>query len=184
MKRIRYILLAVSSLVFILVMVALVRNFLTPRDLKPLENLPPQGVNMQINDIHYEQTNQDAFKEWELDAQSAQYYKDEDKFVLQSLEVTFFSNKGKIYTLTAERGEFYTESKDIKVSGNVVAVTDEGYHIQTDSFLYSAGERKIVSDDEVTLSSKKMIMSGKGMVIDLNEERLYILKEVRALEKK
>ncbi|MBW1838360.1 MAG: LPS export ABC transporter periplasmic protein LptC [Deltaproteobacteria bacterium] len=184
MKRIRYILLAVSSLVFILVMVALVRNFLTPRDLKPLENLPPQGVSMQINDIHYEQTNQDAFKEWELDAQSAQYYKDENKFALQSIEVNFFSSKGKVYKLTAERGEFYTDSKDIKVSGKVVVVTDEGYHIQTDSFRYNAQQRKIFSDDEVTLSSEKMIMRGKGMVIDLDEERLYILKEVRALEKK
>jgi len=63
-------------------------------------------------------------------------------------------------------------------------VTDEGYHIQTDSFRYNAQQRKIFSDDEVTLSSEKMIMSGKGMVIDLDEERLYILKEVRALEKK
>ena len=165
-------------------MSALVRNFLMPRDLKPLDNLPPQGLSMQINNIHYEQTNQDAFKEWELDAQTAQYFKDENKFALQSIEVTFFSNKEKVYKLTADRGEFYTDSKDIEVSGNVIAVTDEGYRIQTDSFRYNAEERKIFTDDEVTLTSEKMVMSGKGMVVNLDEERLYILEEVRALEKK
>ncbi|MEE9503794.1 MAG: LPS export ABC transporter periplasmic protein LptC, partial [Thermodesulfobacteriota bacterium] len=89
-----------------------------------------------------------------------------------------------VYTLTAERGELYTDSKDIKVFGDIVAITDEGYRIQTDSFHYNAEERKIFTDDDVTLSSEEMVMNGKGMVVDLDEERLYILKEVRALEKK
>lgn len=184
MKKIQYILLAAASLTFILVMVALVRNSLIPGDSKPLENVLQQGVNMQIDNIHYEQTNQSAFKEWELDAKSAQYFKDENKIALQSIVVTFFSNEGKAYKLTAEYGELYTDSKDFEVSGDVVAVTDEGYRIQTDSFRYSAEERKIFTDDDVTLSSEKLVMTGKGMVVDLDKERLYILKEVRALEKK
>jgi len=184
MKKIRYILLAAASLTFILVMVALVRNSLIPNDSKPMGNLPPPGVSMQIDNIHYEQTNQNAFKEWVLDAESAQYFKDENKIVLQSIVATFFSDEGKVYKLTAEYGELYSDSKDLKVSGNVVAVTDEGYRIQTDSFHYRAKERKIFTNDDVTLSSKKLVMTGKGMVVDLDEERLYILKGVKALEKK
>jgi LPS export ABC transporter protein LptC len=149
-----------------------------------LGNLPPKGVNMQIDNIHYEQTNQNAFKEWELDAESAQYFNNEKKIALQSIVATFFSNEGKVYKLTAKSGELYTDSKDVKVSGDVVVETDEGYRIQTDSFQYIAKERKIFTDDDATLSSEKLVMSGKGMVVDLKEERLYILKEVRALEKK
>ena len=72
----------------------------------------------------------------------------------------------------------------MKVFGNVVGITDEGYRIQTDSFEYRAKERKIFTDDQVTLASKELVMTGKGMVVDLGEERLYILGEVRALEKK
>jgi len=184
MKKIQYILLASASLTFILVMVALVRNSLIPDDSKPLSNLLHQGVNMQIDNIHYEQTNQNAFKEWELDAESAQYFKHENKIALQSVVATFFSDEGKVYKLTAEYGELYTDSKDVKVSGNVVAVADEGYRIQTDSFQYSAKERKIFTNDDVALSSEKLDMTGKGMVVDLDEERLYILKEVKALEKR
>ncbi|MCK5422413.1 MAG: LPS export ABC transporter periplasmic protein LptC, partial [Deltaproteobacteria bacterium] len=71
-----------------------------------------------------------------------------------------------------------------KVFGDIVAITDEGYRIQTDSFHYNTAERKIFTDDAVTLTSEEMVMNGKGMVVDLDEERLYILKEVRALEKK
>jgi len=184
MKKLRYILLTIASLAFILVMVALVRNFLISEDIKPLGNLPPKGVNMQIENIHYEQTDQNAIKEWELDAESAQYFKDENKIALQSIEVTFFSNGGKGYKLTAKCGELHTDSKDVKLSGDVVAVTDEGDLIKADSFQYRAQERKIFTDDDVTVSSEKMVMNGKGMIIDLEKERLYILKEVRALEKK
>jgi LPS export ABC transporter protein LptC len=89
-----------------------------------------------------------------------------------------------MYKLTADHGELSTDSKDVKMSGNVEAVTGEGYTINANSFQYSAQERKIFTNDEVTLSSEKLVMSGKGMVVDLDEERLYILKEVKALEKK
>lgn len=184
MKRVKFILIAIASLTFILIMVALVRNSLIPTNSMRLENLPPRGVDMQLGSVHYEQTNEDAFKEWELNAQSAQYFKNENKIVLHRIALTFYSDDGKSYNLTAEQGELYTESNDIKVSGNVVVDTDEGYQVRTDSFKYNAQERKIVTDDKVTLISKEMVMTGKGMIVDLEEERLHILKDVRALENK
>jgi LPS export ABC transporter protein LptC len=184
MKRVKFILIAIASLTFILIMVALVRNSLIPTNSMRLKNLPPRGVDMQLGSVHYEQTNEDAFKEWELNAQSAQYFKNENKIVLHRIALTFYSDDGKSYNLTAEQGELYTESMDIKVSGNVVVDTDEGYQVRTDSFKYNAQERKIVTDDKVTLISKEMVMTGKGMIVDLEEERLHILKDVRALENK
>jgi len=184
MKRIKFILIAIASLTFILVMVALVRNSLIPTNSMRLEDLPPRGVDMQLGNIHYEQTNQDAFKEWELNAQSAQYFKNENKIVLQSIALTFYSDEGKRYNLTAEQGELYTDSNNLKVSGNVFVDTEEGYQVRTDSFQYNATERTIVTDDKVTLKSKDLVMTGKGMIVDLEEERLRILGDVRALENK
>ena len=134
--------------------------------------------------VHYEQTNKDTFKEWELNAQSAQYFKNENKIVLQSIALTFYSDEGKRYNLTAEQGELYTDSNDLKVFGNVFVDTDEGYQVRTDSFHYNAAERTIFTDAKVTLKSKELVMTGTGMVVDLEEERLRILRDVRALENK
>ena len=184
MKKIKLILIAIALFTFILVMAALIRNSLIPHDSERLDNLPPQGVDMQLKDVHYEQTNQNALKEWELNAQSAQYFKGENKIALRSIALTFFSDEGKVYKMSADYGELYTDSRDVKVSGNVVVVTDEGYRIKTDSFQYSAKERKIFTKDKVALSGKELVMTGKGMVVDLEDERLHILEEVRALEKK
>jgi len=70
------------------------------------------------------------------------------------------------------------------VSGNVIVLTEEGYHVQADSFKYNAEERKIFTNDRVHLSGKELVMTGKGMVVDLETEKLYILEGVKALEKK
>ena len=183
MKRIQFVLIAIAFLTLVLVMVALMRNTTNSPPPKPVD-IPPRGVDMQLENIHYEQTNQDAFKEWELDATSAQYFKSEERIALSAIRVTFFSNEGKIYKLSAESGEIYTNSQDVKVTGDVVVITDEGYRIEADSFYYNAEKRKIVTEDEVTLTNKEMVMTGKGMVVDLEKEKLYILKEVRALEKR
>ncbi|MBW2221488.1 MAG: LPS export ABC transporter periplasmic protein LptC, partial [Deltaproteobacteria bacterium] len=45
-------------------------------------------------------------------------------------------------------------------------------------------ERKIFTNDRVHLSGKELVMTGKGMVVDLETEKLYILEGVKALEKK
>jgi len=184
MKKIQFILIAVAFTTLILVIVALVRNARPPDNVKHLENLPPTGVEMQLDNVHYEQINEQGFKEWELDAHTAQFFKGENKIVLQSLTATFFSAEGKTYKLVADHGELYTDSKNVNVSGNVVANTHEGYQIKTDSLQYNAQKRTITTNDTVALSGKDMVMTGRGMIADLEHEKLHLLGEVKASEQK
>ena len=184
MKKIQFILIAIAFTTLILVIVALVRNSAPPDNAKQLENLPPRGVEMQLDNVHYEQINQDGFKEWELNARAAQFFRAENKIALQSLTATFFSNEGKTYNLVADQGELYTDSKNVSVSGNVVAKTHEGYEIKTDSLQYNAAKRTITTNDKVALSGKDMVMTGRGMIADLEHEKLHLLEEVKASEQK
>ncbi len=104
MKKIQFILIAIAFFTVILVMVSLVRNTSPPENTKPMENLPPQGVAMQLSNVHYEQIDQHGFKEWALDAQSAQVFEAEKKVALKKLEVIFFSDEEKGFTLVADQG--------------------------------------------------------------------------------
>ncbi len=184
MRKIQFILIAIACFTVILVMVFLVRNTLTPEKSKPVENLPPQGVAMQLSKVHYEQIDQQGFKEWTLDAQSAQMFEEEKKIALNSLKVIFFSAEDKGFTMVADHGELHTNSKDVTVSGNVVVTTDEGFKIEADSLQYSSRDRTISTTDLVTLRGKGMVMRGKGMVIDVENETLQLLQEVKASEQK
>lgn len=180
MKKIQLILIAVAFTTLLLVIVALVRNARPPANSGHLENLPPRGVEMQLDNVHYEQINQSGIKEWEINARAAQFFRGENKIVLQSLTATFFSNEGKTYALVADRGELYTDSKNVTVSGNVVANTHEGYQINTDSLQYTAENRTITTDDAVALRGNDMVMTGRGMIVDLEHEKLHLLGEVKA----
>ena len=119
MKKIQLALIAIAVFTIVLVVNSLVRNVPSSKNSPKMENLPPREVDMQINDVYYEQINQDGFKEWELNADSAQFFKKENKIVLHELTVTLFSDKGKAYKLVADEGELHTDSKDVVVSGNV-----------------------------------------------------------------
>ena len=183
MKRVRFALIAIALLMLGLVAVSLLRNALTPRQQPRPDNLPPPGVDMQLDKVHYEQIDEEGRREWELNARAAQYQKDKKKVELQAITVTFFSEEGNTYKLAADRGQLFTESQDVSLSGNVVAETAEGYQIRTDSITYSARERKVSTADPVTFISKDMVMTGTGMVIDLTDEKLHILQDVKASRK-
>ncbi len=180
MKRVRRALIAVALLILVLVAVPLVREALSPKKQQRPEGLPPPGVDMRLDKVHYEQIDQDGRREWELFAKAAQYEKDNKKVALSSISVSFFSKEGAVYKLSADRGELCTETQDVSLTGNVMAETAEGYSIRTDSIKYVARDRKVSTADPVSVKSKEMVMTGKGMVIDLEEEKLYILQEVKA----
>jgi LPS export ABC transporter protein LptC len=184
MKKIQFILIAIAFFTVILVIVSLVRNNPTPENSKPMENLPPEGVAMQLSNVHYEQIDQYGIKEWALDAQSAQVFDAEKKIALKSLEVIFFSGEDKGFTLVADHGELYTDSKDVTVSGNVVTTTDQGFQIESDSLQYNSNDRTISTTDKVTLRGNNMVMRGTGMIIDVEKETLSLLEEVKASEQK
>ena len=184
MKKIQFILIAIAFFTVILVMVSLVRNTPPPEKAKPMENLPPQGVAMQLSNVHYEQIDQHGNKEWALEAQSAQVFNEENKIVLKKLDVIFYSAKGEGFTLVADQGELYTDSKDVAVSGNVVTTTDQGFQIESDSLKYSSQDRTISTTDKVTLRGNNMVMKGTGMIIDVEKETLRLLEEVKASEQK
>lgn len=171
---------AIALLILVLVAVPLVRDMRAPRKQQRPEGLPPPGVDMQLDKVHYEQIDPEGRREWELFAKSAQYEKDNNKVSLTGITVSFFTNDGTVYKLAADRGELFTESQDVSLYGNVVAETAEGHIIRTDSIKYTARDKKVSTTDPVSFKSNEMVMTGKGMVIDLEEEKLYILEEVRA----
>ncbi|MDX1777924.1 MAG: LPS export ABC transporter periplasmic protein LptC, partial [Thermodesulfobacteriota bacterium] len=59
-----------------------------------------------------------------------------------------------------------------------------GFQIEADSLKYSSRNRTISTTDFVTLRGKGMVMRGKGMVIDVENETLQLLEEVKASEQK
>jgi LPS export ABC transporter protein LptC len=179
-KRLKAFFLATSALALASVLVLFWVSVRSRGDRPAFKETFPEA-SIAIEEVRYTHTNKNAFKEWELNASSAQYFKDEDVVHLTDIRVAFFAEGGKVYRLTAQRGELSPSSNNIWVHGGVTGKTSDGYEFETGQLRYHAASRKMSTEDKVALSSGKLAFEGRGMVVDLETEKLFLLKEVKAL---
>jgi LPS export ABC transporter protein LptC len=142
--------------------------------------IPPVGrktdADVCLEEVHYVETKGDR-KEWELTATCAQHFVMDGRTLLENITVTFFREEGGIITLTGDRG-FIKGNDDIRVEGNVVVTSTDGYRVTSDSLHYDGEKRHISTDDPVRLERQGLCVKGTGVLVDLNEEKVYLHKKV------
>jgi LPS export ABC transporter protein LptC len=186
-KRIRLILLCFSVVVIAAVVVAAVsskkKQIVTKTDMP--QTAGKNAPNIELKNVAYSTTNIDNFKEWDLNAESAQYLQGEKRVLLDNLAVNVYRPDGKIYRIRGQKGEFNTESRDIKIRGAVHGVMPDNTTIQTESIDYDHEKRLITTQDKVFIQrGTKFALEGKGVIVDLAKEKMTILSNVKALGSK
>jgi LPS export ABC transporter protein LptC len=137
------------------------------------------GADITLQDIHYVETKRKA-KEWELWAKSGQHFLQEDYTTLNDLSVTFYAADGRMITLKGNKGSM-KEKKEIKVWGDVVITSSDGYRVATNSLLYERERQQITTPDPVMLDGKGVQVKGVGLVVDLNTKKVSILRKVQTV---
>lgn len=131
-------------------------------------NIPlrlPGNASLALNRIHQTAT-RNGIMEWQLDAASARYIDSKKQAVLENPSVTFYMDKEKKITLTAKQGWLNTDSKDIRVTDNVI-MDYARYTLETDTLYYQHEARTIFSETPVRLSGDSFRMRADTMVFDL-----------------
>jgi LPS export ABC transporter protein LptC len=136
-----------------------------------------ETADLKLDRIHYMETRQ-GMKEWELDAASASYFKEDGTILLQKVRATFFGKNAENYFLVGEKGKFNTETKMIEVYEGVKISSSDGYQVQTHSLTYSAEKKILSTKDPVEIKGPELFMAGTGMVVDLQQQRLKVLSGV------
>jgi LPS export ABC transporter protein LptC len=139
----------------------------------------PKGKDVSLNRIHQVAT-RDGFKEWILDAESAQYDKAENKTILTDVSATFFLKDGGNVQLTSRYGVLLTDTKDMEVSKDVV-VRSGPYELKTESLCYDHKSRSISTDVPIVVRGNGMHVTGKSMIFSLNTERAVLRGAVEAV---
>ncbi len=147
----------------------------------PKKNLsPPESVStadLQLDRMKYTET-REGVKEWELEAASVRYFQDENMVFLEKVKATFFGKNQESYTLVGERGRFNTQTKAIEVFDGVRIESSDGYRMQTQTLEYRAEKRELRTSDPVEMSGPQLDVRGRGLVVELDHQRLKILKQV------
>lgn len=106
--------------------------------------------------------------EWELKADSATLLKDENKAMLDSVEVLFFTKENKKIHLKSDHGVLNTKTHDLVFSDNVI-VTYENAVMKTQTLQYDKKEHIIRSDAHVTLHKGLSVIEADSMTTRLND---------------
>jgi len=119
---------------------------------------------------------------WTVTAPIANRFNSRMLFVMDTPTIRFFDDFGNLQTtLTADFGEYYSESRDMLAYGNVVVVSIDGDVLETDSLRYVTAVDKILSDSKVKLTRGNDIITGIGLECDHTLNSVDIKKNVKAI---
>ena len=139
-------------------------------------------VDLQIKDFHYTEVG-DPDLAWEINADTARYIKKDNITLFENVEVRLVLSNGGIYTIIGERGSLHTDTKDMDIYGNVVAVSNDGDRFETDSLSYTHSNKRIHTKDTVEMTRPGTDVKGVGMTISLKDRRATLLSNVSAVIK-
>jgi len=117
-----------------------------------------------------------GLQNWILTAKRADISKDGNEADLTDVEMEV-KNKG--ITIFAEKGLYNLDTKKISIEGTITAKND-AYSITTGQIEIDSDAGLLTTGKEVLIEGKKFTLQGKGMEINNNEQKVRIMKDVKA----
>ncbi len=126
-------------------------------------------------------------REWELWADKALGPRNnKDEWTIQNVRVKFYADNGVIYNVTGKTGYVAPMRNDIRVVGNVITKSSNGYTFKTESAFYESGKRRLSSPTAVTMSGPAddnggpLTLNGGDLLADFNTNEINITRAVKA----
>jgi len=118
-------------------------------------------------------------KTLEIKAQEAEISSNESRTNLRSFTLLSEGGDSGSLTLVAGNGTLYNETNDLTAGGGVIVRDKKGQTLITDTLNWRGDEIK--TSDQVRLFGDKFIIKGRGMLVNVAEERFTLLDNVVAI---
>jgi LPS export ABC transporter protein LptC len=178
-KKIRLILAVAIVLAGVSLIVTVILKF-EQRKSPPRPAPLPHDVEMAMRKAHYSEV-KDGAKKWDLFADQAFFDMKNDVFHLNGVSLVLAAKAGVgTISVTADRADYYSKTKDVHLAGNVVARSDSGLHFFSARARYIADRAVITTSDPVTFVDGRIQVKGIGMEFHTATRDLKILKDVTA----
>jgi len=143
-----------------------------------------QGADAWIQGFSYRQTRSGSTK-WVVTAEQAQVFDDEHVAKLQNVKVQLFDQtfQKEQLLITAQEGVMNTSSNDFELISHdekTVITFEDGYQVFTDKLSWKEEARQIYTADPVVIQSEGLVITGTGLVGDVEKNEFRLLNNVRA----
>jgi LPS export ABC transporter protein LptC len=158
-------------------LVALLLPACSEEDAVPIASPPllETGADMVIEGLKHIIT-LEGVKEGEVFADTAFSYRDSSVYHLVSPELILFTESGvQRARVTAERGRFNPNTRELLAQGNVILVITEGdKRVESEELNYNPAGDRIWSDSATTMVEPGRVSEGFGFESDLNFRRTVV----------
>lgn len=113
-------------------------------------------------------------------AQYVEVYEKLDLKKAKQIQVDFYDTDGnRTSVLVADSGLIQERKRKVEALGNVVVTTEEGIKLETGSLRWNPQSAKIITDDFVTITKGKDVITGYGLEADQELKHFVIKREVK-----
>ncbi|RYZ72256.1 MAG: LPS export ABC transporter periplasmic protein LptC [Proteobacteria bacterium] len=148
-----------------------------------------QQPEQKMNGLHYVETQEQGGRDWEFFAEAAEGSIGTAAFDLKNVRVLFYNKEKVSFTVTGDRGSIDGKSKDLRIRGNVVTKSENGYTFKTPSIFYSSKKRQILSPEKVNMMGpadelgEGFELNGRNMLVTVDDDLMSIREGVRGSKK-
>jgi len=118
---------------------------------------------------------------WVIESDTARLFKEKNRAHFEGVHLTFYAQDGRVMHLDSRQGELDTETRDMLVSGDVQGRSSDGLEFFTSTLNYYDKRREIKTHAPVKIVAPNFQTQGVGMVVDLRQERVRLLNQVRSM---
>jgi LPS export ABC transporter protein LptC len=169
-KRTKLVLLITVFLVLGLVLTVFIgyRTVSNPQD-SFVSAMVQDNATIAIDRVHQTST-KNGIKEWSLDARSAQFIEKDRQAVFDELSMKIYMENGKLVKLTARKGYLNTDTRNMRVDGDVIA--DDGeFKLLTETLDYEHARRVLVTAKPVQVLGSNYRLNADSASYDLTSQR-------------
>ena len=169
-RNIKLLLLITMFLVFGVVLTVFIgyRTVSNPQEMF-LSSLIQDDATIAIDRVHQTST-KNGIKEWSLDATSAQFIEKDRQAVFDDPSITFYLENDNSVNLSANKGYLNTDTRDIRIDGDVIAVDGE-FKILTETLNYVHKRRVLIAAKPVQIHGSTFRLKADSALYDLNSQR-------------
>jgi len=128
-------------------------------------------ADLSISQFHHT-AKKEGRTEWILDAETAQYFKNNSQVRLKKLNLKYFPQSEQPEThLTADKGRLHLDSNDMDISGHVV-VENRNWRMETETLHYTHESNIISTDVPVQINGESLRLRADAMTLNIQTGKL------------
>jgi len=136
------------------------------------------GEGLKLEDIHYRQNDPEDKIKWVLDAEEVRLSEDKKVVRFYGFDLMVEPEARPGFKLSGERGNYFKDSNQIELWGELKGLYGNDYQIFTEYLLVSDNFGRLSTDRPVRISGPFFTVKGQGLVADLPNETIRILSDV------